>query len=181
MYKEYFVKAITIEEIDEYLEKYEGDIYWNKVYSKSEKEILEEFEDISKFQSFDSIVVPFNSELKAILEKEKTLNCEGIRDFCLKTRAFYIRNIFYTELKYYDYNFELNGNLFLNGCKMQVDGKDFLNLTIFGDVQRILFWGNYHLPKDERPIQDQDEYYYDHSLVRDESVILSEILEVLNR
>jgi hypothetical protein len=152
------LKLITVAEIAEFNASSLTQILIN--HDEETRKIYDAYEEVLRYQSFNEILRPVVSEITALVNKYRDLNHEAIREWCQKTREFYMYHVFYEEMIYYDNDLETEGHLYLGGCKILVDKKDFEIISIFSEVQNILCWQEFHLPEENRQVSNPGDYYY---------------------
>lgn len=174
------MKITTISEIEKFIEYYDQKISLGLDIPYYEEKQYSEFTEICKYNSLENIAFYLNNELKNILKIDPDLDSEKVRIWCQKTGKFYLHHVFYNDIIYQDFIFELNGNYYLTESDIQVKGDDFENLNVFSDLQNILYWENYRLPSNERPLPDPNDYYRRDDVNEGKINRLQEILGILN-
>lgn len=100
------------------------------------------------------------SRLKAILQKEPTLDQRNIREWTVNHQQLGQKELFGFYFEYLDYGDDPNRDLYIPALALYVDRTDFIPIIQFWEIHYFLYGNQYHLEASEREIADPNEYYY---------------------
>lgn len=100
------------------------------------------------------------SRLKAILQKEPTLDQRAIREWTVNHYQLGQKELFGFFFEYLDYGDDPNRDLHIPALNLYVDRTDFTPIIQFWELHYFLYGNQYHLEASEREIADPNEYYY---------------------
>ncbi len=161
-----FTFFYTITDIKECINECQTDtlLHFNQGFldpnpSKHKLRILQQLYDIYCF------AVPCKravQELSEMLDQEMDLDSESIRKWVEEYYLFYKAHLSLFCHQYQDETGVHDKDFYLSDFNLYIERKPFIPIIQFWYLMNTLYWGQYHLPKEQRKFEElsPNDYYY---------------------
>ncbi|HSC55272.1 MAG TPA: hypothetical protein VLC98_16690 [Phnomibacter sp.] len=129
----------------------------HKPLNQKKSEIYQELLDFLYLDDYGKNAV---NDLKHILVANKCLEQADVREWTLKHLEIFEINLIDFGIKYLDSGNDKDGNLHLPSLNEYVCRTSFLSIIKFWKCMWLLYFGEYHLDKENRTPPDPIESYY---------------------
>lgn len=121
--------------------------------------------NLNNYVSFRDEVAAFNEELRNVIPQIEDLDDIRVRNWCLKAKYLFNDVFFKFVLDFCDHSDSADELISLNVEGYFVQKQDIIDLYVFGNLNWILYFANYHLAPNRRPKEDPNidytkGYYY---------------------
>jgi len=154
----------TIENVKEFIEETESIIDFEQDIlrphpARVKLRILQELYDIYSFAVPCAKAI---EEFREVLSRSKSLDSKSVRGWVLDYYPFYKQHLTLFGHRYQDENELHDGNFYLSEFNLYVDREPFIPIIQFWYLMNNLYWGQYHIPIEERKFEElsPDDYYY---------------------
>lgn len=154
---------VSLEQIKKYLVSYKPieNISGFPILNKSrELKTYIAFKELMEYYQFKTECEIAVNEIKQIVEIQNNLENDSIKKWVIKYHSLFENSLNGFGLEYLDSGNDNDPYLHLASLDIYVDKTPFIPLIQFWELQWLLYFGEYYLPKENRTIPDPKDYYY---------------------
>lgn len=154
----------TIPDVIEYIKETEPTLGFDEdIFNPNPERLkLNLLKDLYQFYSFAMPCKKAVEELTNIIHRVDTLEHEEVRIWVKENTLFFEKNLLLFGTQFTDENGEHEQNLYLSKYNLYIERKEFVPVIQYWYLMNNLYFGQYHLVKEERKFEEPNpfDYYY---------------------